>query len=769
MDRWQRSAGRTAVAAGLVAGLGWLVWRAGWSLTGAPRWSAIPVLLIEMVGWLAAAATAWALWPGTPAPRTGEFPTHRSVDDPAPARHDGAVTTVVRSDSRELPWLEATLLATGARGPVLVVDLARRADVAELAARRGAEVVTPDDPEDLNGWAAIVDACRTPFAFVLDAGDVARPDAIDVLARELADDVAVVQGRVESALGDSAEHRRPGRHENDVERLALGPALGRRGAALLTGSGSLVRLDAIRPLQPGTSSPAMAEAILTTSLLAEGWRLVAPHGPAVAAVDPHLLADDAERARASEASAARELLLGASGALRTGPLRWRARLALVTWAVRPLAGIRRSLAVALLGATLLSGRLPFDPAPRPLLLLWLPMFVLLGVGLDLLSAHTLSPGERARHGWHTLGTAWRGVLAPNGRPEVPNRVVGPAFGLDHSVAPSIAVALLSVVLGLRGYSDRVSHTLEPIPGTRMAGLLVVALWTLWGALDALRVIARRAQSRRAMRVTSSLPCTIVPDSEGLTSAGTHVGAAGGGGPGLAGAAVDVAPALAWGRGEHAGIVVDLTPLGAALISDLEAPVGSHTCVTLVLPTASGCTTARLDAEIRNARLDWTGEHRYGLRFVDPEPYVSEALAELCVIQPALDLLGVTPSGPGGAEATAGRGDDGAGALESALRAPSGSRRLGLRAAALVAIAGAVGSAVPAEASAARLGTGTTGRIAGAALDAVDTTVPSASATAIIAFGGLLAVAVVLGSLPPARDGLQRVRHAVSRPRRPTSP
>ena len=305
-----------------------------------------------------------------------------------------------------------------------------------------------------------------------------------------------------------------------------------------------------------------------------------------------------------------------------------------------------------------------------------------------------------------------------------------------------------------------SHTLEPIPGRQMAGLLVVALWTLWSALDALRVIARRAQSRRAVRVTASLPCTIVPAAGHPAARVPSAGWA-------AGPLVE-SLGIEWDRGEHAGIVVDVTPLGAALVSDVEAPVGSRTTLTVVLPTASGCTTARIEAEIRNARLDWTGEHRYGLRFLEPEPYVAEALAEMCVIQPALDLLGVaTPSAATGAT---GRVDDGSDdALDAAARVVSGSRRLGLRAAALLAVAGTIGSALPAEASAARPGDTTVDRLAGTALDAVDTTLPSALATTIIALGGLLGMVVLLGSMPPARDGLLRVRHAITRQRRPISP
>lgn len=716
MERGQRNAGRIAVALGLAAGLAWLVWRTGWSLRGAPWWAAVGLLALEVVGTVSTGLLAWALWPGVTA-------SHEPDGADAPADAIDA-TIVVRSDDRELPWLEATLLALRAvrpARPVVVLDLARRDEVAAVALRHGATALTPADPADLNGWRAVFDTCTTPWLFLLDAGDVARPDAIERLAHHLADDVAVVQGRVESALDDSAEHRRPGHHERDLDRFALGPALGTRGVALLAGAGALVRTAALDALDPGTTSLPMAEALLSAAVLADGWRIVAPAGAPVAAVDPHLLAEDAERRRACEASAARALLVGPEGALRGPDLRWRARLALATWTIRPLAGVRRTLLVGLLAATLLSGRLPFDPSAVAIGALWFPSFVLTAVGLDLLSGHTLGPGERTRQGWHTLGTSWRGVLAPNGRPDDPRAVLGPAFGLDHGVAPSVAVAVLSVVLGLRGLSDRVTHTLEPVAGEEMAGLLVVALWTLWGALDALRMVARRSQARRAVRIGASLPCTMTcadPDDPTV-------------------------------RHEVAGVVVDLTPLGAALVTEGDADVGAHTDVTVVLPTTSGCTTAHLVAEIRNGLVDWTGERRYGIRFVDPEPYVAEALAELCVIQPARDLLGLpVPAGAG--EPTADPiGDPMIGSGVTSLGAdPSAPRRLGLRAAALVAVAGTVGSAIPGHAAAAPLGD---------LRAAVDTTLPAGTAAAIIALGGVLALAIVAGSLPPG----------ITRPRRRT--
>ena len=61
----------------------------------------------------------------------------------------------------------------------------------------------------------------------------------------------------------------------------------------------------------------------------------------------------------------------------------------------------------------------------------------------------------------------------------------------------IAVVALSVVLVLRGVSDRVTHTLGVMPQSALMAMLIVTLWTLGLSLDLLRVLARRSQLRRS--------------------------------------------------------------------------------------------------------------------------------------------------------------------------------------------------------------------------------------------------------------------------------
>ncbi|MGD9999909.1 MAG: glycosyltransferase family 2 protein, partial [Ilumatobacteraceae bacterium] len=645
MTPGERLIGRVIAVVGLVFGVAYLGWRVSSTLAGAPPVLAGIALLVEVVGFVGAAVTVWALWRAP-----------RDVDG-ADASAAGGATPVldldvlVRSSGDDVESLRATLLAARDLGWLYVLDLEARPEIAAVALDAGA-VYIATDPDDLDGLGQALLALAAPTVLLLDAGDVPRPDIVTVLSPWLDQpDVAVVQGPVVTIAGDSTEHDAGGRHERELERRALLPSLGSRGMAAFAGSGALVRRAALTSLDIGHATRPMVEAEITAGLLAGGWRIVAPGGAPVVVAASQQRAEVAEAVRAAEASGALHLLAGANGALRCRSLRMGQRLALCAQAVRPMSGIRRSLVIAVLLASLLSGSLPFTPSAFGLVALWTPWFVLTAVGLWVLSDGALRPGDRLRGSMRLLGASWRGLMSPNGRPERPQYSVAGAFGVHSGVAAAAAVAAISVVVGLRGISDRVTHTLEPLPSVQSAGLLVVALWSLGGGLDALRLLARRANVRRATRVTSSLPSTF---------------------------------------GEHTALIVDLTAHGAAVISDVERGVGTEDELDLVVPTASGCVTARLPVVVRNVRDDFGGGRRYGVEFGTVPTYVAEALAEFCVLQPAFEQMGGPEVDPG---------VSGQRPVVVVDERGSMPRRIGLRAAALVAVAGAIASSMPGAAEA----------------------------------------------------------------------
>lgn len=685
MTRGDRWIGRGIAVAGLAFGVAYLVWRVTSTLDGAPPLLAAVMLLVEVVGVVGVAAMVWALWraPHTVPPRASR--ARQLVDAPGDMPID--VDVLVRCSGQDLESLRATMLAVRGMGALHVLDLGARPEIASLALDAEA-VYIATDPEDLDGLGQALHALAAPAVLLLEAGDVPHPDIVPILLPWLDDGaVAIVQGAGVSAQRDSAEHDAAGRHDKEFERRALLPSLGARGVAAFVGSGALIRRSALIGLPIGHATRPMVQAEITAALLAEGWRIVAPGGEPVVALAPYAQPDVVESMHACEASGALHLLKGANGALRPGGQSLRQRIAQVALAVRPLAGVRRSLLIVVLLGSLLSGELPFRPTTTGLIGLWVPWFVMSAVGLWLLSEGALRPGDRLRASMRLLGASWRGVLAPNGRPEDPQYAVAGAFGMHHGVASALAVAAISVVVGLRGVSDRLTHTLAPLPLDHSAGLLVVALWSLGGGLDALRLLARRAQTRRATRVASSLPSTI---------------------------------------GERAALVVDLTPHGAAVISEADLPVGAESMIDLVVPTASGCVSASVPVVVRNVRADFSGERRYGVEFGTTPAYVAEALVEYCIVQPAREALGASAVDPGLAEVRPIEVPD------DRVLLP---RRIGLRAAALVAVAGAMASSVPASAQAAdTAGLRLDGRIAvmGASVDVGE---PSAAPTTIDAPDG----------------------------------
>ncbi len=663
--------GRATAVLAVLFGLVYLGWRTTSTLAGAPWWTGTPTLLVEAVGVGAVAVTSWALWrsPETAAPLPSG--TH-AVSGSAPEPLDTVI--VVRVTGQRVSVLRATLVACRPIAPVLIVDVDARPEVASLAVEHGARYVATD-PDDIDGLAIAARTANAGAIFLLEAGDVPHPSALRSLLPWFDEpSIAVVQGPVEATDGESAEHGAPGRHDKQFERRALMPALGTRGLAAFTGTGALLRTTAVRSIPLVGSSPQMVQADLTSALFAAGWQIAAPGGRPLVAAAPIVSPMDVEDVRACEASAARHLLLGDHGAWRVNRLSFSQRLSLTAQAVRPLAGVRRGIIIAILLGALLSGRLPFEADPLGFAVLWAPWFVLSAAALWLLSGRELRPGDRVRWSMRMLGASWRGVAAVDGRPDPAENVLGSAFGLHHGVASAGAVAAISVVIGMRAVSDRVTHTLAAMPVNQTAAVLVCALWSLGGGLDALRILARRAQTRRATRIASTLPSTFA---------------------------------------DRAALVVDLTPLGAGVLGEMDLPIGSEQRLEVVVPTASGVISATVPVVVRNVRIDFSGERRFGVEFGKLDSYVADALTEYCMVQPALELLGagiVDASVAGGRPVVV---------LDDHAALP---RRMGLRAAALVAVAGAMASAVP-TAEAAAAGGRVRGEVSVVTVAAVDPGVP----------------------------------------------
>lgn len=625
-ERRRTWGGRALVTVGLVALASYLTWRVGWSWQGTRWWLFVPMLLVELGGAVGSAVLAWAFWQGT-----NVRPQRRAttIDD---------VAVVIRAEGHGGAELRATLLSVRRAWGITSVHVATRQPTAALsqaAADHRADLLTLDagDPAALVAAAHIVE----PWVLLLDAGDIIGPDLLVRLADAATEDVAVVQATIVAAHGDSAEHQADGTHELRVERSGLLPALGQRGLAVITESGSLIRRSALAAAVPVSDHRESASWRTSTALWRDGWRITtAGTQPLVVRPSRH----DAQSVigeRAVRAAGARRLLFGRGGALRG---RWTVaeRLAMLAWSVRPLSGFRRTLFMLTVGGALLAGRAPFHMQPVPLLVGFLPAFVCLPLGLMLLSGGVLRPGDRTRWSLRALGPAWRSLALPTVTSGLPVVARVPVFA--DNLAPAVVVGLVSTVVAMRGISERLTGALHDLPQGELVVLLLAALWLLAMALDSLRLLGRGRALRRSARREVALPAEV---------------------------------------GMATGYLVDVSSSGIGVVV-AEAPhPGQRLVVHTSLPATTGCSTLELPVIVRHVRRDMGGQWLVGAEFEELEPTVADAVAEYTLLDPALDQLDerelpVAP-GPG----------------VDALLTGSSGRSAALRTLALSGVAGALAS------------------------------------------------------------------------------
>lgn len=588
--------GRALVLSGALAAVGYLVWRLGWSWQGARWWLAAPMLAVEIVGVIGAVLLAWALWPGSAGPIRRGRPIEGSID------------AVVRADGHPDAEIRATLIAIRRVWAIERVHVATSQPTAALhqaAADHHAEVVRldPEDPAALLAAAQLT----SDWVLLLDAGDVPAADVLVRCSDVLADDVAAVQATVTSIERDSAEHQADGHHELRPERLGLLPALGVRGTAFITESNTLIRRAALADVGADVGHREMASWATSVRLWRRGWRVVTT-GREPVGVRPsrrehhHVIADRTIRARA-----ARALVVGPDGALRGSGFTLGQRLSMLAWAVRPLAGFRRSLFMLVIGGSLLAGRAPFHLEPVPVAVGVAAVFVALPLGLYLLSDWTLRPGDRTRWSLRTLGPAWRSLATPSAGSGLPIVSTSPVFSFH--LAPTIVVVGISVVVAMRAVSERVTGALHQFPERDLVAMLLVALWILAMALDSLRLLGMGRRLRRAERRPSALS-----------------------------ADVDGSPAF----------IVDLSVAGAGIVMPTAPLPGTRLVVRTDVPHGTGCTTVELPAVVRHVRRDIGGQWLVGTEFTAVPAASADALAEYAVVDPAAarlhDQPGTRPNG-----------------------------------------------------------------------------------------------------------------------------
>ena len=648
--RMEHKGARLMAAVGLLLSAVYIGWRIVQSLHGTRLWISVPALAVDVVAFVSTSVLVWALWSSegmTEASRR----VRAGLVTPVFVRQ--SVDVVVRVGDQSAHDVRATLLGltrVPRIGKVVLLDMHGREWVEQLAREFGVRHMVPDDR---NGLKAMCVAVRTPEFLLLEAGDVAAPDIVEALGAEMCDPrVAVVQGRGVPVAADSPEHGARGRHDLEFEHGSLNPGLGRRNVGVWTGTGSLVRTHALQTVLSGARAKAGAmesQWRAGARMLAGGWRIVAPTTPVVT---HHLVADDAAvlRDRTDRARAARRLVFGRGGALRSR-LSLRARMGVLAWAARPLSGFRRTVFVGVIAAALVSGAMPFYFSAPWLLMVCFPGLLYTSVGLGLLSGWTLHLGDRVRYSLQTLSAAWRSLMPGNlSRTRSQRRGFFVLPSAQYGNGLVLAVVVLSAAIAMRGTNERVFDFIPDMPSTReLMGLMLAALLMLTVSLDLMHVLGSRSSVRRSARLATSLDAT------------------------LNGAA---------------GRIIDITSLGAGVVGVRgEFHEGDVVVLESQMLTSHGVTAMSTPSVVRNVRWDADGSSRIGVEFVHLDAVVANALVGMCKVEPAWQCMGSRVVG------LAKMVEERHTVYVDEEEKPSMGRLL-VRAASVMALAGAVATAVP---------------------------------------------------------------------------
>ena len=646
MNRWAHRTGRGLTCLGLLSTAAYLGWRIATLPSQPPLWIVVLAIVVEIAGFVGSGILMWALWHG-PAASASAASTDVNVD---PTGTDVAV----RVDQEPIHQVRATLLSlqTMSAGRKVVADLRARPEVAALAAEFGATYAATDI-EDHNGLKTCGAAASTPIFLLLDAGDIPSPTAISSLMPLMGDDrVAVAIGQSLMADDDSAEHGPNGLHELVFERQTLNPALGARGAAILSESGALIRRTAIDTVEIGNEEPIEAQAQWSLALMNDGWRLVVATGDPVLVRQVVQSQDDVYERRVHHARASRTMIVGPDGIFRLSSLRLGQRLAILASAVRPLSGLRRSGFIAVVVASLLTGSLPLRANMTMLAAVWAPGWILTALGLGLMSEWTLRPGDRTRWSLRNLGASWQGMRHHFAFDQRRAPIMTP-HALQHGGALVASVVVLSSVMMMRGLSEQWTHALGAMPYPWLVGLVTVSLWSLAMSLDVLRLFGKRNQLRRESRVVASIPAEV---------------------------------------NNNPVAVFDITALGAGFETNQEIAPKQELTLAATITTSRGCENVTLPIIVRNVRAVSSAtapveneRWRVGVEFGNATPQAINPLVEFCMIEPARQRLGTAVSASTSENALL---------VEAVAQPVMDGRRLALRLISLMAVGGAIASAQP---------------------------------------------------------------------------
>jgi cellulose synthase (UDP-forming) len=601
---------RGLAVAALAWGVGYLIWRIGWSGQGANPLAFGMLLVTEIYGLWALGVLTWFSWSRPAAVRPATTPG-RTVDVYV-CTYDEPVEVVMATlaGCRALTYPHTTYL----------LDDGRRVEMKEIAELAGARYLTR--PDNSHAKAGNLNAAlpRTDgeLILVLDADHVPMPDALDALVGYFDDErMAVVQTPHDFFNHDSVQHYVVGRHEQSLFYRVVCPGKNRHGAAYWCGSAALISREALLEIG-GVATETIAEDFHTTiRLLRHGWRSryhdeVLVQGLAPHDLDGYLL----QRDRWARGNLAVFTL--PESPLRAKTLSPLQRLSYLASLAAYLAPPMRLLLLLTLGLVLWTGELPMKVSDLALAALWVP-----AVSLNLAAGAALARGymripETAHYELLTMEIYTRALRCAL-RPGKAAFKVTPKQGADVGGLAAVRrlhLVLLCIVLVGAGTVMRLLDlagvgVLPDLPGIAAVIVPLLGLIELRRLLHTTWAVGRRRQRRLVYRF------------EGDAEAHCFLPS-----------------------GQVGARLVDASAAGLGLVAEAPLEVGARPTVLLELDDAAGVpheVTAQV--EVRSCR-EADGKHLVGAVIAAIDPQARLRLMEWCyVVCNHERLRGRRPSAP----------------------------------------------------------------------------------------------------------------------------
>jgi cellulose synthase (UDP-forming) len=579
----------------LLWGVGYLIWRIGWSSQGASPVAYGMLLVTEIYGIWALGTLAWFSWSRPPAARPPATPG-RSVDVYVCTYDEPKeVVAATLAGCRALTYPHTTYL----------LDDGRRPEMEELAEVAGARYLTR--PDNSHAKAGNINAALTrtvgELVLMLDADHVPMPDALDAMVGYFDDErMALVQSPHDFFNHDSAQHYAVGRHEQSLFYRVVCPGKDRHGAAYWCGSAALIRRQALLDIG-GVATETIAEDFHTTIRMQRyGWKSryhdeVLVQGLAPHDLDGYLL----QRDRWARGNLAVFTL--PESPLRAKELQPLQRLSYFTSLFAYLAPPMRLLLMLTLGLVLWTGELPMKISIVALAALWLPYVTLnLGAGAALARGY-MKIGETAHYELLTMEIytrALRCIVRPGHTSFQVTPKQGDGGGGIESVRKLHLVLACAAIVGvgtvLRLLDLAGVGPLPDLPGVAAIVVPLLGLIELRRILRTLFAVGRRQQRRLVYRFEGDAPAECYSEDGHVT-----------------------------------GRLIDASAAGVGLVLDAPLRVGDKPAVLLQLQDAAGQShEVAAQVEVRSCR-EADGRQLVGATITEIDSASHMRLMEWCYV------------------------------------------------------------------------------------------------------------------------------------------